>query len=63
MLIRLLETDSHSPLQKGIRVVSDKVGRELISKGLAVRVKENAIDNVASDALQVAKARDQKQDF
>ncbi len=60
MTIRVLE-DGHG-LEKGIRVVTDDVARDLISKGIAVRIKEKAIDKDANNALQQARLRDGLQD-
>ena len=59
MTIRILEPNAY--FQKGIVTVSDEVAKELISKGIAVRVRENALDKEAHDSLDDAKARDQQQ--
>lgn len=60
MLIRILEPNAY--FKKGIVNVPDNVARELISKGYAVIVKEDATDKQAHDSLNDAKARDQQQD-
>jgi hypothetical protein len=41
--------------------VADNVARELISKGIAIKVSDNAVDKEAHDSLNDAKARDQQQ--
>jgi hypothetical protein len=56
MLIRILEPNAY--FKKGIINLPDDVARELISKGIAIKVKENALDKVAHDSLNDAKARD-----
>ena len=58
MTIRILESNAY--FQKGIVTVSDEVAKELISKGIAIRVRENALDKEAHDSLDDAKARDQQ---
>ena len=58
MTIRILESNAY--FQKGIVTVSDEVAKELISKGIAVVVRENALDKEAHDSLDDAKARDQQ---
>lgn len=58
MLIRILEDGVY--FKKGLIKVSNEVARELISKGIAVRVSENALDKQAHDSLNEAKARDQQ---
>lgn len=58
MLIRILEDGVY--FKKGLAKVSDEVARELISKGIAVKVSENALDKQAHDSLNEAKARDQQ---
>jgi hypothetical protein len=58
MLIRILESNAY--FKKGIVQVPDNVARELISKGIAVVVRENALDKEAHDSLNDAKARDQQ---
>lgn len=58
MLIRILEDSAY--FKKGIVRVADNVARELISKGIAVKMSENAIDKEAHDSLNNAKARDQQ---
>lgn len=60
MTIRVLE-DGHG-LEKGIRVVADELARVLISKGIAVRIKEKSIDQDANNALKQARLRDGLQD-
>lgn len=59
MLIRILEPNAY--FKKGLVKVADNVARELISKGIAVKVSENALDKQAHDSLDDAKARDQQQ--
>jgi hypothetical protein len=59
MLIRILEPNAY--FKKGLIRVSDEVARDLISKGIAVRIHENALDKQAHDSLNEAKARDQQQ--
>jgi hypothetical protein len=59
MTIRVLEDGPY--FKKGLHKVSSEVARELISKGMAVKVSENAIDKQAHDSLNDAKARDQQQ--
>lgn len=59
MLIRILEPNAY--FKKGLVKVTDNVARELISKGIAVKVSENALDKQAHDSLDDAKARDQQQ--
>lgn len=56
MLIRILEPNAY--FKKGVINLPDDVARELISKGIAIKVKENALDKVAHDSLNDAKARD-----
>lgn len=58
MTIRILESNAY--FKKGIITVPDSVARELISKGIAVLVRENALDKEAHDSLNDAKARDQQ---
>ena len=58
MTIRILEPNAY--FKKGIVEVPDSVARELISKGIAVVVRENALDREAHDSLDDAKARDQQ---
>lgn len=58
MLIRILEDGVY--FKKGLVRVSDQFARELISKGIAVKVSENALDKQAHDSLNEAKARDQQ---
>lgn len=58
MTIRILESNAY--FKKGIIRVSDEVAKELISKGIAVVVRENALDKEAHDSLNDAKARDQQ---
>lgn len=58
MTIRILESNAY--FKKGITRVSDEVAKELISKGIAVVVRENALDKEAHDSLNDAKARDQQ---
>lgn len=58
MLIRILEPNAY--FKKGIVEVPDNVARELISKGIAVKVRETAVDKQAHDSLNDAKARDQQ---
>jgi hypothetical protein len=60
MLIRILEDGPY--FKKGLHKVSNEVAIELISKGMAVKVSENALDKQAHDNLNDAKARDQQQD-
>ena len=59
MIIRILEPNAY--FKKGIVEVPDSVARELISKGYAVVVREDARDKQAHDSLNDAKARDQQQ--
>lgn len=58
MLIRILEDSPY--FKKGVVKVSDELAKELISKGIAVKMSENAIDKEAHDSLNNAKARDQQ---
>lgn len=58
MLIRILEDGVY--FKKGLLKVSDEVARDLISKGIAVKVNENALDKQAHDSLNNAKDRDQQ---
>lgn len=58
MLIRILEGNAY--FGKGIKEVPYEVATELISKGIAVKVSENALDKQAHDSLNQAKARDQQ---
>jgi hypothetical protein len=57
--IRILEDGPY--FKKGLHEVSVEVARDLISKGIAVKVSENALDKQAHDSLNDAKARDQQQ--
>jgi hypothetical protein len=59
MLIRILEDSPYH--KKGITRVSYEVAKDLISKGIAVKVSETAVDKQAHDSLNDAKARDQQQ--
>jgi hypothetical protein len=59
MLIRILEDSAY--FKKGLVRVADNVARELISKGIAIKVSDNAVDKEAHDSLNDAKARDQQQ--
>jgi hypothetical protein len=59
MTIRILEDGPY--FKKGLIKVSIEVARELISKGIAIKVSENAIDKQAHDSLNNAKARDNQQ--
>lgn len=59
MTVRILEDNAY--LKKGIIELPDNVARELISKGLAVIIREKAIDTQAHDSLNDAKARDHEQ--
>jgi hypothetical protein len=62
MKVRLLENDEVHNLKKGtVKNVDDAVGRELISKGHAILVRETekAIDQNAHDALNEARFRDE----
>lgn len=56
MLIRILEDSAY--FKKGLAKVSNEVARDLISKGIAIKVSENALDKQAHDSLNNAKARD-----
>lgn len=58
MLIRILEPNAY--FEKGIKEVPYEVGRELVSKGIAVVIKETAIDKQAHDSLNDARTRDQQ---
>jgi len=59
MLIRILEDGPY--FKKGLHKVSIEIAKELISKGIAVKVSENALDKQAHDSLDDAKARDSQQ--
>lgn len=59
MLIRILEPNAY--FKKGLIRVSNEVARDLISKGIAVRIHEDALDNKTHDHLDEAKARDIQQ--
>lgn len=58
MTIRILEDSAY--FKKGITRLPDELAKELISKGIAVVVRENALDKEAHDSLNDAKARDQQ---
>lgn len=58
MLIRILEANAY--FEKGIKKVPYEVALDLIAKGIAIRVSENATDKEANDSLNEAKARDQQ---
>lgn len=60
MIIRILEDGPN--FKKGLHKVSIEVARELISKGIAIKVSENALDKQAHDSLNDAKTRDNLQD-
>lgn len=57
MTVRILEDNPY--LKKGIIELPDNVARELISKGLAVVIREKAVDNKALNDLDNAKHRDE----
>jgi len=57
MTVRILEDNPY--LKKGIIELPDNVARELISKGLAVIIREKAVDNEALNDLDNAKRRDE----
>jgi hypothetical protein len=57
MLIRILESNAY--FEKGIKKVPYEVALDLIAKGIAMKVSENALDKQAHDSLDDAKARDQ----
>lgn len=61
MKIKLL--DRFNGIQPGsVITVPDPIAKELISKGAAVLVREEATDKQAHDSLNDAKARDQQPD-
>jgi hypothetical protein len=57
--IRVLENGP--TFKRGFYKVSEELGRQLISQGIAVIVREEATDKQAHDSLNDAKARDQQQ--
>lgn len=59
MLIRILEDSPY--FKKGLHRVSFDMAKDLISKGIAIKVSETAVDREAHDSLNEAKARDQQQ--
>jgi len=60
MTIRVLEDGQ--VFKKGLYKVSPELGKALISQGIAVIVRENALDKQAHDSLDHAKTRDSLKD-
>lgn len=60
MKVKLLE--NYGAVKSGLVIdVPDRLAKELISKGIAMKANEHAIDRDAHDSLNDAKARDQFQ--